>query len=440
MEDCGVVYKENGQPKDPYSIFADHGCNLVRLRLWHTPYWYDSLNAGKRYSDFNDVKKSIQRAKANGMQVLLDFHLSDNWADPSKQRVPAAWLGVVDNLSLLQDSLYNYIHQTLNLLDAENLLPEMVQIGNETNKGILLSPADDQNGWVLDWPRNAALFNTAIQAVRDVEAASGKPIKIAIHPAGPDNAGWLIKAFVDNGVTDFDIIGISYYWAWHKPTTIQQTGEIIKNLRSLYPGKQVMIFETAHLWTWANNDAANNIYAEIHPDYSPPSPATQKNWMVDLSQAVMDAGGSGVIYWEPAWVSSSCWTQWGQGSHAENAAFFDFENNLLDDGGIAWMQYPYSSASNELHSNSNFEFNVSISSDTNTVNLITTPALPDGNLKIQVADASGRIIQQQEVRDEKSSENSKIHFRLTDTPAGMLAITLLLNDRPLLTGQIIISN
>ncbi|MBL7827800.1 MAG: glycosyl hydrolase 53 family protein, partial [Saprospiraceae bacterium] len=51
MEDCGVVYRENGAGKDPYQIFKDNGCNLVRLRLWHTPAWYDTLNAGHRYSD-----------------------------------------------------------------------------------------------------------------------------------------------------------------------------------------------------------------------------------------------------------------------------------------------------------------------------------------------------------------------------------------------------
>jgi arabinogalactan endo-1,4-beta-galactosidase len=63
--------------------------NLVRLRLWHTPAWYDLLNQGKRYSDFQDVRHSIMRAKAEGMKVLLDFHLSDTWADPTT-RLPTS--------------------------------------------------------------------------------------------------------------------------------------------------------------------------------------------------------------------------------------------------------------------------------------------------------------------------------------------------------------
>ncbi|MCB9263974.1 MAG: glycosyl hydrolase 53 family protein [Lewinellaceae bacterium] len=63
MEDCGVTYYEDQVPEDPYAVFRRHGCNLVRLRLWHTPSWYDGLNEGTRYSDLDDVKKAIARAK-----------------------------------------------------------------------------------------------------------------------------------------------------------------------------------------------------------------------------------------------------------------------------------------------------------------------------------------------------------------------------------------
>lgn len=340
MEDCGVQYKDENVSGDPYQIFADHQCNLVRLRLWHTPSWYDNLNDGNRYSDFQDVRRSIIRAKAAGMQVLLDFHLSDNWADPSHQLAPAAWQGIVNNLPVLKDSLYNYISKTLQALAAEDLLPEMVQIGNETNKGILLSQAADAGGWTLDWSRNAQLFNRAIQAVRDVSAAAGKPIKVALHVAGPNDVTWLMQGFWSNGVTDFDIIGISYYWAWHH-VQIPDAGNIVAQLRQTYPGKDVMIFETGYIWTTQNNDNANNIISEVHPDYAPASPDHQRQWLIDMTQEMINRGASGVIYWEPAWVSSPCWTQWGQGSHQEHATFFDFNSNVLPTGGMFWMSHTY---------------------------------------------------------------------------------------------------
>lgn len=390
LEDCGVVYKENQTPKDPYQIFADHHCNLVRLRLWHTPAWYDALNSGKRYADLADVKKSIARAHAKGMQVLLDFHLSDNWADPAKQRVPAAWLPVVNNLPLLQDSLQRYISNILLDLDAAGLLPEMVQIGNETNKGILLSAQDDTNGWVLNWPRNAALFNTAIQAVRNVENQTGKSIKIALHIAGPGNADWLAKAFHDNGVTDFDVIGLSYYWAWHKPTTIANTGAIIAGLRQKYPDKQVIIFETGYIWTTAYKDAANNVIDVTDPAYQPVTPQNQKKWLVDLTQEVINKGGSGVIYWEPAWVSSSCRTQWGQGSHQENATFFDFNNNLLTDGGIGFMTHPYANLT-PVSTLPSFQYLRVLRVD-GGLNIQCGPVAPGKDLHVQVLDTAGKLL------------------------------------------------
>jgi len=338
MEDCGVVFKENGVAKEPYQMFADNGCNMVRLRLWHTPSWYDTLNAGKRYSDFQDVRRSMIRAKAAGMPVLLNIHFSDIWADPQRQIAPKAWQPVVANLSVLKDSVFNYVQSTLLRLQADGLSPEMVQIGNETNRGIILSPADDAANAPINWPRNAALFNAGISAVRAVEASSGKKIKIALHLAGPSATPDLMEKFWANGVRDFDVIGMSYYWAWHKPTTIAEAGATTAYLRQRYAGKEVIIFETGYIWTNASNDQSNNIISETHPDYAPASPENQLKWLVDLSKEIKKRGGIGVLYWEPSWVSSPCYNPWGQGSAQEHATFFDFNNNVLPNGGMRWFK------------------------------------------------------------------------------------------------------
>jgi arabinogalactan endo-1,4-beta-galactosidase len=336
MEDCGVQFKENNLVTDLFKLFARQQHNMVRLRLWHTPSWYDTLNTGKRYSDLPDVKKSIRRAREQNMAILLDFHLSDIWADPQRQLAPAAWQPIVNQLPVLKDSLFNYIQSTLLHLNAENLLPEMVQIGNETNRGILLSYDMDARGWSMDWRRNAELFNTGIRAVRAVEQKTGKKIRIALHFANPAETEYFMAFCWNNEVRDFDVIGMSYYWAWHKPVTIAQCGDVIENLRKLYPGKEVMIFETGYTWTQESNDQAPNIISEFHEDYAPPSPAMQQKWLIDLSHEVKKRGGIGVLYWEPAWQSSPCRTPWGQGSHQEHATYFDFKNNALPAGGLYW--------------------------------------------------------------------------------------------------------
>lgn len=345
MEDCGAVYTVDAIPQDPFAIFKAHGCNLVRLRLWHTPSWYDSLNEGHRYSDLEDVRGSIARAKALGMSVLLDFHLSDTWADPGHQIVPAAWNSVVHQTSALSDSVFNYVYGVLSDLAQQQLLPDMVQLGNETNRSILLTQAENDQGWSFDAERNATLFRAAQLAVDMIESAYSKTVLTALHFANPSEAEWYTQQHFTHGYTDFDIIGISYYWQWHQPVTIQNLGQTISRLKMNYPGKKVMVLETAYGWTTANADASNNILFNAHPSYSPLSPANQKKWMTDLTQTVIDAGGSGVVYWEPAWVSTGCATQWAIGSAWDNATFFDFNHELMTDGGIGWMEYPYNNIS-----------------------------------------------------------------------------------------------
>jgi arabinogalactan endo-1,4-beta-galactosidase len=392
LEDCGVTYHEAGVEKDVYEIFSDNGCNIVRLRLWHTPAWYDTLNAGNRYSDFSDVRNSIQRAKSQNMKVLLDFHLSDFWADPSRQLCPAAWLGVVDNLPVLKDSLYRYISQTLSQLDSEGLLPEMVQIGNETNRGIMLSPSVDAAGWSLDWNRNSQLFNTAIQAVRDVESSSGKAVKVALHIAGPADAGWLMQGFWSHGVTDFDVIGISYYWAWHMPTSITDAGNVVAQLLQQYPGKEVMIFETGYIWTTQSNDNAANIISQVHPEYAPASPDNQRRWLIDMTQAVIDRGATGVFYWEPAWVSSNCHTPWGQGSHQEHATFFDFQNNMLPTGGMKWMGYPFENLVSTQTPDDSLYFEVTSNTGSHTLKVQVNTLVGAYGFSLQLMDMAGKVL------------------------------------------------
>ena len=127
MEDCGAVYNSRSNTAiDPYVLFASEGANLVRLRLWHNPEWTN-------YSNLDDVKKSIQRAKNQNLKVLLDFHYSDTWADPQHQKIPEAWASEINNTNSLGSLLYNYTFDTLDELHKLNLDPDIVQVGNEIN-------------------------------------------------------------------------------------------------------------------------------------------------------------------------------------------------------------------------------------------------------------------------------------------------------------------
>lgn len=331
MEDCGAVYHVDGEARDPYQIFADVGASLVRVRLWHTPDWTE-------YSTLADVERSIERAKALGMQVLLDFHYSDTWADPSKQIIPAAWESIEDVNDLAQ-AVYDYTFDTLTELDALGLMPDMVQVGNEINTEVLR--AEGASGYPINWERNALLINSGIQAVRDAGAEASINPRVMLHVAKPEEVeGWLRSAR-RAGVTDFDIVGISYYpgWSNHSLRTIDN---VVSQIRERFE-KDVIIAETAYPFTLDGApDAAGNILGEdFLLDGYAATPEGQRQFLIDLTQTVVDAGGLGVIYWEPAWVSTRCETLWGRGSHWDNATFFDFENENELLPGIEFLGYDY---------------------------------------------------------------------------------------------------
>lgn len=337
--DRGGVYRDGGTVKDPYNIFADHGTDLVRLRLWHNPTWtkdvYDP-DGDQLYNDLPDLERSIRRSKELGMKVLLDFHYSDIWADPGSQEIPAAWLDIKD-LSVLQDSVYNYTSKTLQYLDSKGLMPEFVQIGNEINCGMLY---EHDGGPVAgfpacnvcdgQWSNLAAVLNSGIKAVRDVSAGSSVKTRILLHVADPVNITWWFGNVTGGGiVSDFDIIGISYYPIWHTGVSVDQLSDQISNFRDAYD-KDVMILETAYPWTPAGYDSYNNIFGSQTPVTGYPfSQQGQLDMMKKITQEVIDGGGVGLVYWEPAWITSPLRDYWNTGSAWENCTFFDFEGNVL---------------------------------------------------------------------------------------------------------------
>jgi arabinogalactan endo-1,4-beta-galactosidase len=311
MEDCGAKYRDRGAVDDPFHIFKAHGTNLVRVRLWIDPTW-------TKYSNVADVEKTIKRAHAQGMSVLLDFHYSDTWADGDKQPAPKVWADIKDP-KVLADAVYKYTVDTLTTLAHDGLVPEMVQVGNETNVEMI----GGKKGEPIDWTRNALILNAGIKGVRDAGAGWKTPPKVMLHIAQPENAEPWFEAATQAGVKDYDIIGLSYYAKWSKET-IAGLAATINRLHRRY-GAEVMVAETAYPWTMDWADSMPNLLGQdtLMKDY-PATPDGQTRYLVDLTQAVIGAGGDGVIYWEPAWVSTNCRTQWGQGSGWENATFFDF--------------------------------------------------------------------------------------------------------------------
>ncbi len=164
--------------------------------------------------------------------------------------------------------------------------------------------------------------------------------EVILHVADPVNVDWWFTNVINAGeVNDFDIIGFSYYPLWHTGVPLLQVSNNIAAFKSKF-GKDVMILETAYPWTTAGNDSYTNLFGgQTALAGYPYTNAGQLAIMKTLTQEVIDGGGIGLIYWEPAWISSNMKDLWGTGSSWENNTFFDFSGEV--NSGIQFMTHTY---------------------------------------------------------------------------------------------------
>lgn len=206
LEDKGIQFSVDSVTDDAINILKKNGFNYIRLRIFNDPGADSGYSPGKDYCGLDQTKAMAKRIKAAGLKFLLDFHYSDTWADPGKQFKPAAWEDL--DFTALQLAVRNYTKDVLLALKAQGTLPDMVQVGNEINHGMLWPTGNAANTDSL-----AALLKAGIQGVKDVS----NNIKIMLHIACGgqyDESVWFIDNMLKRNV-QFDIIGESYYPQWH---------------------------------------------------------------------------------------------------------------------------------------------------------------------------------------------------------------------------------
>ena len=215
-------------------------------------------------------------------------------------------------------------------LAGKGLLPEFVQVGNEVNNGIAREDPETDDWW-SNRERNVRLLNAGISAVRKAAQELGREIGIVLHIAQPENVEAWVDQAAEAGLLDFDIIGVSYYSQW-STVPLNRLQSAVERIVRKY-GKPVAIVETAYAWTLDGNDNARNILWKdsLEEDYRPTTQG-QRKYLIDQMDAVLAAGGLGIVYWEPAWISTRCETRWFTGSAWENAALFDYERSELHEG------------------------------------------------------------------------------------------------------------
>jgi arabinogalactan endo-1,4-beta-galactosidase len=308
----------SGKPGDALSILRDAGINTIRLKVWVTP--------PDGYNDKKHVLAMAKRVKALGMQLIIDFHYSDVWADPGKQNKPASWRSY--SFDRLRQAVYDHTFDVLSALKSQGTVADMVQVGNEINDGMLW----EEGRASKQWDNLAKLLNAGADAVKAVSATT----KVVLHLADGgknDLYRWWFDAARARQVR-FDVIGASYYPAWHG--SIQGFQANLQDVSARY-GKPVLVVETGYPFTVANEDHENNMVGDkqLVSGYpaTPNGQAAMIRAVTNVVRALPVGRGLGVVYWEPTWtaVRGSGWdpTNPSAGNGWENQALFDFDDRPL---------------------------------------------------------------------------------------------------------------
>ncbi|HPE58590.1 MAG TPA: glycosyl hydrolase 53 family protein [Bacteroidales bacterium] len=206
LEARNMVFKDEGVEKNAIEMLKDHGFNYIRLRLFVNPELPEGYSPEQGFCDLDHTLAMAKRIKAAGLHFLLDFHYSDTWADPQKQFKPKAWEG--QDFGTLTTSLKNYTKDVLLKMQEQGTLPDMVQVGNEINHGMVWP-----EGHISNLDNLAELLKAGTSACREVDP----DIKVMMHLAlGGQNEECVF--WLDNMIArdvEFDLIGLSYYPRWH---------------------------------------------------------------------------------------------------------------------------------------------------------------------------------------------------------------------------------
>ncbi|HEY4335634.1 MAG TPA: glycosyl hydrolase 53 family protein [Puia sp.] len=266
MENSGVnFYNASGAKEDCIQLLKGIGINAIRLRVW--------VNPAGGWCNTTDVVAKAVRAKAQGMKILLDFHYSDTWADPGHQAIPAAWTG--ENISQLVQSVTAHTDSVLTALKDQGVVPAWVQVGNETNNGMLWP-----NGQASDSMSNfAQLVNAGYNAVKAIDST----IKVVVHISnGYDNSlfEWMFDGLKANGA-HWDVIGMSLYpsssnWSTYNTQCLTNMNDMISRY-----GKDVMISEVG--MSWDDSTDCKSFLSDL----------------IGKVKGISGGHGLGVFYWEP---------------------------------------------------------------------------------------------------------------------------------------------
>ncbi len=345
LERSGVRFSDGGE-EDVFKILSDRGVNCIRVRVWNDPFDGNKNGYGGGNCDVSTACEIGRRAAACGMRLFVDFHYSDFWADPAKQKPPKAWEGL--SLEEKSQRLSDFTYNSLKEIKSSGADICMVQIGNETNNALCGES---------DWESISSLMNAGVSAVRRFD----KSVLVSVHftdPQRTETVKWLADT-LDRYKVDYDVFAVSYYPYWHG--SLENLTAVL-NYAAVKYDKYALVAETSYANTLEDTDGHPNTVSKGSNDADMPWVFTVQG-QADAVGAVMNAvnevdnkKGLGMFYWEGAWISvgddlsrnKALWESLGSGwatsysggydadagrfcggSAVDNQAFFDAQERAL---------------------------------------------------------------------------------------------------------------
>lgn len=371
-------YNADGVEQSLFYILKDAGVNWIRLRLWVDPKdtWTESGETkeylyGGGNCHLDNVTWMAHEAKSAGLKILLDFHYSDFWTDPTNQIVPKAWVNI-STVSEMAAKIKSYTKESLVHLKNNAALPDMVALGNETYGGMLFhnpGPITKENrsnlgprystehternaegaigkgtegrwNFTTDKTANAnirAYFKAGVDAVKEVDSSILTTIHFVKGFSDPNTSIKFFTTFDDLGIDVYSLSAYAYYH-FSNITTLRNGLTTIANA---FPTKKIALAETSYGFTYETDNWANNTFTPSGT-CSPVSGYAaniqgQASLVRDISEVVANLNnGFGVFYWEGAWTPTkkSGWADISSKVSWANQALFSYNGKALGSLGL----------------------------------------------------------------------------------------------------------
>lgn len=313
--DHGAKYFANGKEVSPLRLLRNNGCDISRIRIWVNP----KSEEGKPYlggdCDLNNFIRLAKLSKELGYSIMLDFHYSDFWCDPSKQMIPKSFSH--DNLDQLTEEVYEYTLQVLKTIEENNIDLEFIQIGNEITNGILwpIGKLEEHNdGSRTNYEALIKLLKAGIKGCREIYPKAS----LILHLEKSYDQIIYNEFFtkMEDANVDYDIIGYSYYPYWHG--TFDMFFDNVKYCKKF--NKRQMVVELGYAFTIEDyikhsHGGAQLVVCEENVDslgFIKEYPFTkdgQKDFTKDFLKRARENNIEACLWWEPLWIPGKtiCW-------------------------------------------------------------------------------------------------------------------------------------